>query len=404
MADVQLEHGFTRTANRLDEAITYADFTGTQHDIVRCIIRQTYGWGCLTVRISHSRIADLCHLAFTGGFRRALEELVSEGVVIEVESSSGRTPGAYMLNKDFENWGRFSVPEKALERLSGERPPNADDRLSPYIQPPQGPSTSIDSAPLQGHAPPGGIVATAPPPGEPPQGGVLHTIGERQVVTATTAGARENGKVDGLKLVMAANTGLAEHPTKPQRIPRILPFQGATVEAVEQLETAGVTTEFAESAIFESARKHRSDTEIRSLLYFVPGTIRRWQEAQQAAAMAAAPRPASLPTNEAKRPTPAQRQATVEQERHRETRRAALDREYTTARRAAVDEWAKRNPDQYQAIRTQAREEIESFSPKGSFDPDTNTMHRGVVEMLAVDVHQVFPTSEEWLESQGATV
>jgi len=131
MADVQLEHGFLRIANALDEAITYADFSATHMKIVRTIVRLTYGWQRLSVQISHRDLAERCGLRLGGGFRRALEELIANGVIRELQPGSGRVTAAYAINKDYERWGRFSVANAVLDRLFRERPINVDRMPKP---------------------------------------------------------------------------------------------------------------------------------------------------------------------------------------------------------------------------------------------------------------------------------
>jgi len=96
-------------------------------------------------------------------------------------------------------------------------------------------------------------------------------------------------------LASAANRGLAEHPSKPQPLPRITWSQGSTVEAVTDLETAGVPVWFAESKIYELARSHRSDSAIRSLRYFVDATVRAWQEYRAAQQVANTSAPQIIP-------------------------------------------------------------------------------------------------------------
>lgn len=127
MANVQLEKGYTRTANQLEEAIVWAPFTATEYKIVGCIKRLTYGWRRRTVRISQVELAEKCHTTATGGFRKTFESLIHHGVIIEVEVAIGRKPGAYALNKNFERWGRYSVAASALESMFSDRPNNVDD-------------------------------------------------------------------------------------------------------------------------------------------------------------------------------------------------------------------------------------------------------------------------------------
>lgn len=81
-------------------------------------------------------------------------------------------------------------------------------------------------------------------------------------------------------LAVAANRGLAEHPTKPQPIPRIIATGGRTLEAAEEILAAGVPIKFAEAEVYELARTHRADGVLSSLTYFVAAVIRAWKAAE----------------------------------------------------------------------------------------------------------------------------
>lgn len=131
MADVQLEHGHVRVANRLFEAMLDADFTGAQLKMVLGLIRLTYGWRRKTVSISVPDLAAKLRLAPVGGFRRALRELVDEGVVIEVERGTGHTAATYAIEKDFTCWGKFSTAPARLARMWGEKPLHLDAAFNP---------------------------------------------------------------------------------------------------------------------------------------------------------------------------------------------------------------------------------------------------------------------------------
>lgn len=85
-----------------------------------------------------------------------------------------------------------------------------------------------------------------------------------------------------IRFCAAANKGLAEHPHRPQSIPRILPNNGTSVQATEILLAAGMPVEFAESEIYRLAGSHTADDWITSLNYFVGGTSRAWQQHQAA--------------------------------------------------------------------------------------------------------------------------
>lgn len=98
-----------------------------------------------------------------------------------------------------------------------------------------------------------------------------------------------------LALARRANQGLAEHPTKPQPIPRIIGTAARSHAAAEEILAAGVPLAFAESAVYELAKSNTAEGEVRSLKYFVAGVVRAFQEAQEGTA-AAGDRPDPTPT------------------------------------------------------------------------------------------------------------
>lgn len=111
--------GHIRLRNRLCEAVISAPFHGMQYKIVLAVIRQTIGWQRQAVSISLSDLAVLCDCSPVGGFRRALKELVAEGVLHLVVEGGGATANAYALQADFERWGKFSQATRKLESLWG---------------------------------------------------------------------------------------------------------------------------------------------------------------------------------------------------------------------------------------------------------------------------------------------
>lgn len=80
------------------------------------------------------------------------------------------------------------------------------------------------------------------------------------------------------RLAAAANKGLAEHPERPQPIPRIIASSGRTHEATEILLAAEIPVEFAEAEIYRLARTHKADGQVSSLNYFVGGVARAWEQ------------------------------------------------------------------------------------------------------------------------------
>jgi phage replication O-like protein O len=153
MADVQLEHGHVRIANRLVEAILDAEFTGAQVRILLALARLTYGWRKRTASVSVVELANLAGLSGTGGFRRAFHDLIRNGVILEMKE--GRTL-TYAIQKDFVAWGRFGGNEGRLA-LRWDTRPKSDDALLKHME-------STGELTLQGH------VAPEPPSTDDPTG------------------------------------------------------------------------------------------------------------------------------------------------------------------------------------------------------------------------------------------
>jgi len=80
-----------------------------------------------------------------------------------------------------------------------------------------------------------------------------------------------------IRFCTSANQGLAEHPSAPQKIPRIMATNGSSRAATEEILNAGVPIEFGESRIFEIGKSH-SAKRVSSLKYFTEAVTRAWEE------------------------------------------------------------------------------------------------------------------------------
>lgn len=81
-----------------------------------------------------------------------------------------------------------------------------------------------------------------------------------------------------IRFCAAANKGLAEHPHRPQSVPRVLPNSGGAVHATETILATGMPVGFAEAEIYRIAGNHSAEDWITSLNYFVAGASRAWQQ------------------------------------------------------------------------------------------------------------------------------
>jgi phage replication O-like protein O len=114
VADVQLEKGHVRIANALNRALIVARFSDVQRRVVHLLIDQTFGWQRKTVEMSIPELAAMLDMKASGGFREAITDLVHAGVVQLVRGGSGRTRSVFAVQKDHEQWGKFSVASAFL--------------------------------------------------------------------------------------------------------------------------------------------------------------------------------------------------------------------------------------------------------------------------------------------------
>lgn len=102
MADVQVEHGFTRIADGLLEALIRCPVPGRHMRVIQAVIRLTYGYGKARDVIALSQIAEL-----TGIERRDLWRVVSDLVEWGMLGKRARGPrraAEMWVVKDFDIW------------------------------------------------------------------------------------------------------------------------------------------------------------------------------------------------------------------------------------------------------------------------------------------------------------
>lgn len=138
MADVQLEHGHFRVANRLAEAILAAGFSGQQLAILFALMRLTYGWRRRSVRLTVEELSRYAGAArgadakrVGGTFRAALKGLIDNHVVrAPSEKNQGRHAVTLWIEKDFEQWGNYAIAEARLSSMWATRVTSNDDAIS----------------------------------------------------------------------------------------------------------------------------------------------------------------------------------------------------------------------------------------------------------------------------------
>lgn len=105
MADIQVEHGYTRIANGLLDALARAALPGARHfQVMLAMIRLTYGYNRVEDRISASQVSTVTGID-PANVRRLQADLVSAGMLV-ADSRKGRIT-VWRVQKDPERWSNL---------------------------------------------------------------------------------------------------------------------------------------------------------------------------------------------------------------------------------------------------------------------------------------------------------
>jgi len=96
---IQVEDGFTRTANALVEAFARAPLTSREARVIRVVERMTYGWNKAEDWIAASVISEMTGIS-EGKCSETLNGLIRKRVL--VRNGGGRSP--VRINKKIEEW------------------------------------------------------------------------------------------------------------------------------------------------------------------------------------------------------------------------------------------------------------------------------------------------------------
>lgn len=119
---IQVEDGFTRTANALVEAFARSPLTSREARVVRVVERMTYGWNKPEDWIAASVISEMTGMS-EGKCSETLNGLIRKRVLIR--NGGGRSP--VRINKDVDQWD-FTAQKK---RVTPKRKADPDWGKSP---------------------------------------------------------------------------------------------------------------------------------------------------------------------------------------------------------------------------------------------------------------------------------
>jgi hypothetical protein len=100
---------FVRFSKELFDALLLSPMPATHKELVLAVIRRTYGdHGAKAAPISQSLLQAMTGRA-RSGVRTCMDDLVREGVLLQVAPPSYTSSAVLKLNKNYEKWGKWSV-------------------------------------------------------------------------------------------------------------------------------------------------------------------------------------------------------------------------------------------------------------------------------------------------------
>ncbi|WP_313430869.1 replication protein [Siminovitchia terrae] len=121
MANVQLEHGFTKIANELLDAIQSFQFTQNQFKLLLALWRNTYGWNRKECDFSLNKLVSQTGLQK----KRVIETLRSleeSNIIIEVKAPVGSSGKIVRFNKNYDSWTIKKYKSMELSSGHGDTP------------------------------------------------------------------------------------------------------------------------------------------------------------------------------------------------------------------------------------------------------------------------------------------
>lgn len=312
---IQVEHGHSRIAHPILEAMAAAGFTAAQYAVLLVLVRETYGWSRRDAQVSLGAFITATRLHKTT-VQRALQPLIDEGVTVVVEPATFSAPAVYRIQKDPRKWGKYSVTPSSLSDESGQaagaRGGSVDatrggsagatrggsvDATSQRTQP-------VESAEVAGPQSKGiqekAILPSNNPGAEGAERVELDPVGDRlpteqplaldgdpDVIPLRGVRATPTESKDEFvrRAIILANRGMADNPALPPTCTPIPTGHGASVQQVHDWLAEGIPREAIERAVYEAAKRYKPDNyrqRITSLRYF-NGAVREEADRMRAA-------------------------------------------------------------------------------------------------------------------------
>lgn len=132
MADVQLEHGYTRIANEILEALAKVPLNGTQFRIVLLVLRETYGFQRKNCPLSKTYIASRLGVQ-RQNIHREIKGLFDRGIISTIQEATFTSPRVVALCKNYEQWKIELQESKAITGIEFDSSPVIENDSSTGI-------------------------------------------------------------------------------------------------------------------------------------------------------------------------------------------------------------------------------------------------------------------------------
>lgn len=136
---IQVEDGFTRTANALVEAFARSPLTSREARVIRVVERMTYGWNKAEDWIAASVISEMTGMS-EGKCSETLNGLIRKRVLIR--NGGGRSP--VRINKDIDQWDFAAQKSRVTPKRKGD-PDWGDSPQNGVSESPQNGETPKDT-------------------------------------------------------------------------------------------------------------------------------------------------------------------------------------------------------------------------------------------------------------------
>jgi len=117
LADVQLEHGYTKIANEILERLALTKLSPTQFRLILVIWRYTYGFNRKDHAMSLSFLAEATGV-HKQRIKQELDKLIESNIIIVTEEGTYSKSRKLAFNKDYDNWRLQLAKESTVSEIA----------------------------------------------------------------------------------------------------------------------------------------------------------------------------------------------------------------------------------------------------------------------------------------------